>query len=114
VTIDTVKIIQDKRESRKGGDGSPLVTPEVVLVAPIPLISTGTDANVEILGVSKNVLEIRRNIKIVEGRMFTPGLNEIVWVRMQRLLFRAALGNTIDWAACTGRLSVFSMPAAAF
>src|SRR6266403_3435890 len=78
VTIDTVKIIQDKPGIAKGADGSPLVTPEVVLVAPIPLISTGTDANVEIRGVSKNVLEIRRNITIVEGRMFTPGLAEIV------------------------------------
>src|SRR5258708_12975857 len=77
VTIDTVKIIQDEPGIARSADG-PLVTPEVVLVAPIPLISTGTDANVEVRGVSKNVLDIRKNIKIVQGRMFTPGLNEIV------------------------------------
>ncbi len=96
VTIDTVKIIQDKPGIARGADGSPLVTPEVVLVAPIPLISTGTDANVEIRGVSKNVLEIRRNIKIVEGRMFTPGLNEIVVGKNANASYSGlTLGNTI-------------------
>jgi putative ABC transport system permease protein len=96
VTIDTVKIIQDKPGIARGTDGSPLVTPEVVLVAPIPLISTGTDANVEIRGVSKNVLEIRKNIKIVEGRMFTPGLNEIVVGKNANASYSGlTLGNTI-------------------
>jgi putative ABC transport system permease protein len=96
VTIDTVKIIQDKPGIATGAEGSPLVTPEVVLVAPIPLISTGTDANVEIRGVSKNVLEIRRNIKIVEGRMFSPGLNEIVVGKNANASYSGlTLGNSI-------------------
>jgi putative ABC transport system permease protein len=77
VTLDAVKIIQDAPGIAHGTEG-PLVTPEIVIVAPIPLISTGTDANVQVRGVSKNVLEIRRQIKIVEGRMFTPGLAEVV------------------------------------
>ncbi|HKV61243.1 MAG TPA: ABC transporter permease [Candidatus Acidoferrum sp.] len=97
VTIDTVKIIQDKPGIARGADGSPLVTAEVVLVAPIPLISTGTDANVEIRGVSKNVLEIRKNIRIVEGRMFTPGLNEIVVGKNANASYAGlTLGNTIS------------------
>src|SRR4029077_2931167 len=95
VTIDSVKIVQDAPGIARSADG-PLVTPEVVLVAPIPLISTGTDANVEVRGVSKNVLEIRRNIKIVEGRMFTPGLNEIVVGKNANASYSGlTLGNTI-------------------
>jgi putative ABC transport system permease protein len=78
VAIDSVKIIQDAPGIARGADGGPLVTAEVVLVAPIPLISTGTDANVQVRGVSKNVLEIRNKVKIVQGRMFQPGLNEVV------------------------------------
>jgi putative ABC transport system permease protein len=97
VTIDTVKVIQDKPGIARGADGSPLVTAEVVLVAPIPLISTGTDANVEIRGVSKNVLEIRKNIKIVEGRMFTAGLDEIVVGKNANASYAGlTLGNTIS------------------
>src|SRR5262249_14091312 len=77
VSLDAVKIAQDAPGIARGSEG-PVVTPVTVIVAPIPLISTGTDANVQLRGVSKNVLEIRRNIKIVEGRMFTPGLAEVV------------------------------------
>jgi putative ABC transport system permease protein len=87
VGIDAVKILQDAPGIARSSDG-PLVTPEVVLVAPIPLISTGTDANVQIRGVSKNVLQIRNKVKIVEGRMFQPGLNEVV--------VGLTLGNTIS------------------
>lgn len=96
VTIDTVKIIQDKPGIARSADG-PLITAEVVLVAPIPLISTGTDANVEVRGVSKNVLEIRRNIRIVQGRMFTPGLYEIVVGKNANASYAGlTLGNTIS------------------
>ena len=96
VPIETVKIIQDKPGIARSADG-PLITPEVVLVAPIPLISTGTDANVEVRGVSKNVLEIRKNIKIVQGRMFSPGLYEIVVGKNANASYAGlTLGNTIS------------------
>lgn len=77
VGLDAVKIIQDAPGVARGSDG-PLVTPEAVLMAPIPLISTGTDANVELRGVSPNVFEIRKQAKIVQGRMFQPGLTEVI------------------------------------
>ena len=77
VGIDSLKIIQDAPGIARGSQG-PLVTNEAVLMAPIPLRSTGTDANVELRGVSPNVFAIRRNIKIIEGRMFQPGLAELV------------------------------------
>ena len=96
VTVDTVKIVQDAPGIALGADG-PLVTPEVVLVAPIPLKSTGTDANVQVRGVSKNVLQIRKSIKIAEGRMFTPGLTEIVVGKNANVSYSGlTLGNTIS------------------
>ena len=96
VTTDVVKIIQDEPGIARGADG-PLVTAEVVLVAPIPLISTGTDANVEVRGVSINVLAIRKTVKIVEGRMFTPGLAEIVVGKNAHSSYAGLnLGNTIS------------------
>ena len=96
VTIDTVKIVQDAPGIARSSDG-PLVTPEVVLVAPIPLISTGTDANVQVRGVSKNVLQIRNKVKIVQGRMFTPGLTEIVVGKNANTSYAGlTLGNTVS------------------
>ncbi len=77
VALDQVKILQDEPGVARGPEG-PLVTSEVVVVAPFPLASTGTDANVQVRGVSSNVLTIRNNVKIVQGRMFQPGLAELV------------------------------------
>jgi putative ABC transport system permease protein len=96
VDLNSVKIIQDAPGIARGADG-PLVTPEIVIVAPIPLISTGTDANVQVRGVSKNVLEIRRQIRIVQGRMFTPGLAEVVVGKNANISYSGlTIGNTIS------------------
>src|SRR5438034_4878048 len=95
VSIDSVKIIQDAPGIARGADG-PLLTPEAVLMAPIPLRSTGTDANVELRGVAPNVLTIRSNVKIIEGRMFRPGLSEIVVGKNAKTTYSGlTLGSTI-------------------
>jgi putative ABC transport system permease protein len=95
VSLDSVKIIQDAPGIARGADG-PLLTSEAVLMAPIPLRSTGTDANVELRGVSPNVLAIRSNVKIIEGRMFRPGLSEIVVGKNATATYTGlTLGNTI-------------------
>ncbi len=95
VSIDAVKIIQDAPGIARGAEG-PLLTPEAVLMAPIPLRSTGTDANVELRGVAPNVLTIRKNIRIVEGRMFRHGLNEIVVGKNAKATYSGlTVGNTI-------------------
>jgi putative ABC transport system permease protein len=95
VSIDAVKIIQDAPGIARGADG-PLLTAEAVLMAPIPLRSTGTDANVQLRGVSPNVLAIRSNLKIIEGRMFRPGLSEVIVGKNARSTYTGlTLGNTI-------------------
>ncbi len=95
VSLDSVKIIQDAPGIARGADG-PLLTPEAVLMAPIPLRSTGTDANVELRGVSPNVLAIRSNVKIIAGRMFRPGLSEIVVGKNAQATYTGlTLGSTI-------------------
>ncbi len=77
ITLDSVKIVQDAPGIARDSAG-PLITQEVVGVIPIPLISTGTDANVQVRGVSPNVLRIRTFVKMAQGRMFEPGLSELV------------------------------------
>jgi len=95
VGLDSVKIIQDEPGIARGPNG-PLVTAEAVLMAPIPLRSTGTDANVEVRGVSPNVLEIRKQVKIAQGRMFSPGLAEVVVGKNANTTYSGlTLGNAI-------------------
>jgi putative ABC transport system permease protein len=94
--LDSVKIIQDKPGIARDA-GGPLVTPEAVLMAPIPMISNGADANVQLRGVSPNVLEIRKQVKIVEGRMFKAGLSELVVGKNATNMYSGLkLGNTIS------------------
>jgi putative ABC transport system permease protein len=95
--LEDVKVVQDAPGVAQGPNG-PLVTSEVVVVAPFPLASTGTDANAQVRGVSANVLEVRKNVKIVEGRMFTPGLAELVIGKNVAGTYRGmTLGNMIDF-----------------
>jgi putative ABC transport system permease protein len=77
VTLDQVKILEDAPGVARGSNG-PLITAEVVVIAPFPLRTTGTDANVQVRGVSSKALEVRNNIKIAQGRFFQPGLAELV------------------------------------
>jgi putative ABC transport system permease protein len=77
VGLDQVKVIEDAPGvARK--DGQPLVSPEVVVVAAFPLKSTGTDANVQVRGVSPQIFDVRPNVHIVAGRSFAPGRNELI------------------------------------
>jgi putative ABC transport system permease protein len=96
VSLDSLKIIQDAPGIARGADG-PLLTPESVLMAPIPLRSTGTDANVVFRGVAPNVLVIRSNVKMIAGRMFRHGLSEIVVGKNATATYSGlTLGTTID------------------
>ncbi|HLV94243.1 MAG TPA: ABC transporter permease, partial [Candidatus Acidoferrales bacterium] len=98
ITLDSVKIAQDEPGVARDASGQPLVTQEVVGVMPFPLISTGTDANVQVRGVSPNVLQIRKFVKIIQGRMFKPGLDELVVGRNATKTYEGlTVGNTVNF-----------------
>jgi len=104
VTLDSVKVIADAPGIARNANG-PLLTQEVVGVIPIPLISTGTDANVQVRGVSSNVLDIRKFTKIAQGRMFAPGVSElIVGKNASRTYSGLTLNNVVNFAG--GRWTV--------
>lgn len=77
VNLDQVKIIEEAPGVARNGNG-PLASAEVVAVASFPLKRTGTDANVQVRGVAPRVLEVRPQVRIVRGRMFRPGLAELI------------------------------------
>jgi len=99
ITLDSIKVLQDAPGIARDASGSPLLTQEVVGVMPFPLITTGTDANVQVRGVAPNVLEIRKFVKIKQGRMFQPGLNElVVGSNATKTYAGLTLGNKVDFA----------------
>jgi putative ABC transport system permease protein len=100
ITLDSIKVLQDAPGIARDASGSPLLTQDVVGVIPVPMISTGTDANVQVRGVSPNVLEIRKFVKIIKGRMFQSGLNELVVGKNAATTYQGlTVGNRIDFAS---------------
>lgn len=81
----------------RDAEGKPIISSELVVVANLPKKSTGTDANVEIRGVGPQMWALRPNVKIIEGRKFTPGLREMIVGKGARQQF-AGLdpGSTIN------------------
>jgi putative ABC transport system permease protein len=93
--LDTVKILEDAPGVARL-NGSPALTAEVVVIAPFPLRTTGTDANVQVRGVSPNVLTVRPKVKIVSGQMFRAGLSELVVGRNATQTYSGlTLGNRV-------------------
>ena len=104
ITLDQLRAIEDSAEVMRGADG-PLVSPEVVVVAALPLKKSGTDANVQIRGVSPKALAVHDKVKIVEGRFFTPGLFELNVGRNARDAYRGvAVGDDIKLGGATWKV----------
>ncbi|MEO7936020.1 MAG: ABC transporter permease [Dokdonella sp.] len=81
----------------RDAEGKPITSGELVVVANLPKKSTGTDANVEIRGVGPQVWALRPNVKIIEGRKFTPGLREMIVGKGARQQFAGLdLGSMIN------------------
>jgi len=97
VNHEQVRIINDAPQIARADDGSPLVSPEVVVIGAFPLMTTGTDANVQIRGVYDRVLEVRPNVRIQEGRFFESGLTELIVGKNAVNTYQGfELGSTIE------------------
>ncbi len=98
VYVNQIKIVQDLAGVDRDKSGTPLISPEVVVIAAFTMKTTGSDANAQVRGVSDNVFRVRNNIKIVKGRFLTPGLNElVVGSKASQLYSGFDLNNTINF-----------------
>ncbi|MBY0565408.1 MAG: ABC transporter permease [Hyphomonadaceae bacterium] len=59
-------------------NGAPLASGELLVIVDGVKRSTGTNANMPFRGIGPEGLALRRGVTITQGRMFTPGTNEIV------------------------------------
>ena len=90
-------IVVDQRIAR-GADGQPLASPEWVVVIGLPKKETKEPINVTLRAVTPRAFEVRSGIRIVEGRMFQQGLDEVIVGR--KLLDRLediGLGRTVKY-----------------
>jgi putative ABC transport system permease protein len=78
------------------------VSPEAYVVVDVPKRTTQTTANVPLRGVDAAAVRVHESIKIVKGRMFTPGLNElIVGVGAAGQFSGLDVGSSVKWGRTT-------------
>lgn len=58
--------------------GEPLASAELLVIADLPKASTGTLANAQVRGVQPEAFALRPEVRITEGRNFTPGPRELI------------------------------------
>ena len=98
---DTARIIMDTPGILRDAQG-PVASPELFVIVGHPTKKDASDANVPLRGVSQAVLKVRPSVKIVEGRMLTPGTNEIVVGRAASQQFAGlTIGSTQHWGQNT-------------
>jgi len=102
VTLEDLRVLEDAPEVARGADG-PLVSPEMVVIGNLPLKKEGTDANVQIRGVTLRALAVHPSVKIAEGRFFQPAMAELVVGKYAVMTYAGiGLGRTLrfggtDW-----------------
>ena len=74
---DETRLIDDAPGVARDTNG-PLTSSELFVIINLPKRSTGSDANVPFRGVSQAAMAVRGDVKIVEGRPWSPGRNEIM------------------------------------
>jgi putative ABC transport system permease protein len=96
--------------------GAPLVSGELYLTVDGVKRSTGKTGNLPLRGVGPEALAIRRDIRLAEGRMFTPGTNELVVGRgLLREYSGFELGRTVRFGAGAWKVvGVFEAPGTVF
>ncbi|MDD4349692.1 MAG: ABC transporter permease [Opitutales bacterium] len=76
--LEELRIIQDLPEVAQNAEGKPIYSGDVVVVVPLLMRSTGTEANVQMRGISGNTLEVRPQVRMIEGRFIEPGKAEVI------------------------------------
>jgi putative ABC transport system permease protein len=78
---DSVTLIPQAPGIARDASGKPIASPELVVAANLPIKGgTGADdeGSVQVRGVGDEAWTVRPNLKIIEGRKFTPGMRELI------------------------------------
>jgi putative ABC transport system permease protein len=78
ISRDNAQAIADAKGVKVDQSGHAIQSAEMVAIVDQPLRQTGTPANLTFRGVGPQAFELRPELKLVAGRMFQPGLREVI------------------------------------
>jgi putative ABC transport system permease protein len=97
ISRDSARIIADAPGVLHSAAG-PVASSELFVIVDVPKRVAGTDANVPLRGVRPAAFEVRRNFRIVEGRRFETGKNEVIVGQGAALEFAGLeVGHQLRW-----------------
>lgn len=77
-TREQFQTLKDKGGIARDQSGNPMASLEMVTVINLPSVDAPDGANVTVRGLEPIGIEMRKNLKLVAGRWFTPGRREVV------------------------------------
>lgn len=109
-------IVESQPEIAIGEDGQRLASKEVVILITLPKRDTGTATNVTTRGVGSAAFALRPQLRITGGRMFRPGVSEvIVGASIAERFEGAALGSAMRFGGREWRVvGVFEAKGSAY
>jgi len=78
INIGDANVIEVDPRVARDSESKPMASCEVVILANKPRRSDNQPANITFRGVTPMAFKVRNNVKIIEGRSFTPGLYEAI------------------------------------
>ncbi|MCF6195465.1 MAG: FtsX-like permease family protein [Emcibacter sp.] len=113
---DVVNIITTAPGIAKDANDRPIYSAELYVVVDGIKRTTNTKVNIPMRGISQTGFNLRKNVKIIEGRMFEPGKNEIIaGASIQREFSGFELGNRVKFGKTTWTVvGIFSTGGSAF
>lgn len=100
---DQATLIKQAPGVRQDGNGQPLASAEMIVIAELLKAGEKTGSNIIVRGVEPAAFALRPQLRIVDGRAFQPGLRELIVGRGVTQQFEGAgLGETLrmrgsDW-----------------
>src|SRR5512134_472789 len=73
ISREAANILRALPDVQPGPDGRPLASAEMVVLINQPRLGQSGSSNVTVRGVDAEGMNLRSQVRIVEGRMFTPG-----------------------------------------
>ena len=96
---DTAAVVETLPQIALGPDGGTLSSREVVVLDSLSKRGSGQRTNVPVRGLSPLGVQLRSQVRVVEGRMFRPGASEVIVGNSVAHDFNgAAVGQTLHFA----------------
>jgi putative ABC transport system permease protein len=98
ITQDLIPIVGDAPGVLRTSGRQSVISPELYVVVDAPIRGKQSSANVPFRGVGPFAPVIRKQFRMIEGRMFEPGTNEIVVGRGAALQYDGlTVGREVSW-----------------